>query len=550
MLNTSSQGAADRASAARVRGQDLLRIQGLKIQAMRDDDWSDIVHGIDLTVKRGEVVGLIGESGAGKSSIGLAAMGYARAGCRISSGTVELIGKDLTKVSSRERRNFLGKNIAYVAQSAAAAFNPAHRLLRQIVEPQVWHGVARRDGAVSNAISLFRRLHLPEPETIGSRYPHEVSGGQLQRVMTAMAMSCGPDLIVFDEPTTALDVTTQIEVLVAIKDAVRRTNTAALYISHDLAVVAQLADRIVVLKHGRIVEEGPTHQIMNVPREAYTRSLWAVRALQSESRTSAETLLSIKNISASYGPVKVLDNVSIELSRGRTVAIVGESGSGKSTLARVVSGLLPPDSGAIRFDSQPLARSYKKRSVDMLRRIQMVYQTPDTALNPKRTVRDILSRPLHKHLGMRGDALEKRARELMNLIELDESILDRKSSLLSGGQKQRICIARAIALNPDVIICDEVTSSLDQLVAEGILKLLRRLQEEFGISYLFITHDISTVRAIADDMVVMHRGKVVQSGRKEDVLAGPHHPYTAKLLSSVPEMDPTWLDRMRPPETA
>lgn len=527
------------------RGEELLLIKGLKIEASTDDGPLDIVRGVDVSVKRGEIVGLIGESGAGKSSIGLAAMGFARSGLRISAGRIELLGKDMAQLPERQKRDMWGKHIAYVAQSAAAAFNPAHRLIEQVVEPQVWHDIAEHGDAAAKAIGLFDKLQLPDPETIGQRFPHQVSGGQLQRLMTAMAMSCGPDLIVFDEPTTALDVTTQLEVLIAIKDAVRKANTAALYISHDLAVVAQLADQIVVLRDGRVVEAGPTQQIMDQPKEEYTRSLWAVRSMEATARQQSQKMLLVEGISASYGALQVLDDVSVDLQRGRTVAVVGESGSGKSTLARVVMGLLKPTDGQISFDGNILPGSYQKRSADTLRRVQMVYQTPDTALNPKRTIRDILYRSLINEGSIKRTELDHSARELMGLIELDERLLDRTPSHLSGGQKQRICIARAIAMKPKLIICDEVTSALDQLVAEGILKLLKRLQEEMQISYLFITHDISTVRAMADDVIVMHRGKVVQSGTKDEVLDGPHHPYTAKLLASVPEMDPGWLERVR-----
>jgi peptide/nickel transport system ATP-binding protein len=397
--------------------------------------------------------------------------------------------------------------------------------------------------ARKEAVDLFRRLRLPDPEHIGARYPHQVSGGQLQRAMTAMAMSCHPDLIVFDEPTTALDVTTQIEVLAAIKDVVRQFNTAAIYISHDLAVVAQMADRIMVLRYGELVEEAPTVQMLANPQQPYTKSLWAVRSLHKKEDASGEHILRIQNVDASYGnAVKVLHDVSVDIPRGRTVAVVGESGSGKSTLARVITGLLPPSKGSVLFNDRPLPPALKKRPKDLLRRLQMIYQMPDTALNPRRRVRDIIGRPLQHHLGLAGSAREKRVVELLEMIELDRRFMDRLPSELSGGQKQRVCIARALAVEPDLIICDEVTSALDQIVAEGILKLLLRLQKELAVSYLYITHDLATVKAIADWVVVMHQGRVVQQGPKEQVLKPPHHPYTELLLSSVPEMDPRWLD--------
>jgi peptide/nickel transport system ATP-binding protein len=520
----------------------LLEIRGLRIDGRSEDRWYEIVKGIDLNLRRGEVLGLIGESGAGKSTIGLAAMGYARPGCRISAGVVLFDGSNLLEASEAERRRLWGSRIAYVAQSAAASFNPAHKLLDQCVESSIGHRIAAEEDAKRNAVDLFRRLRLPEPEQFGFRYPHQVSGGQLQRAMTAMAMSCRPDLIIFDEPTTALDVTTQIEVLAAIKDIVRQFNTAAIYISHDLAVVAQMADRVIVLRYGELVEEAPTRTMLSSPQKAYTKSLWAVRSLRKEEETGDEILLDAQGIDASYGTLKVLHDINVKVPRGRTVAVVGESGSGKSTLARVITGLLRPRAGTVRFDGKPLPPRLKHRDKGLLRRIQMIYQMPDTALNPRRRIRDILGRPLKLHLGLSGATREKRTLELLHMIELDERFLDRLPGELSGGQKQRICIARALAINPELIICDEVTSALDQLVAEEILKLLLRLQKELNISYLYITHDLATVKAIADEIVVMYQGRVVESGAKSQVLTPPHHEYTELLLSSVPEMDPDWLD--------
>ncbi len=523
-------------------GDALLRIRGLRIEGQSEDTWHEIIKGIDLDLKRGEVLGLIGESGAGKSTIGLAAMGYARPGCRITAGTIEFDGVDLARLDEAAKRKIWGARISYVAQSAAAAFNPAHQLADQFAEAPLWHGRMGADECRRAAVDLYRRLQLPTPETIGDRYPHQVSGGQLQRAMTAMAMSCRPDLIVFDEPTTALDVTTQIEVLAAIKDTIKQYGTAALYITHDLAVVAQMADRIMVLRYGELVEEAPTAQMLSNPQKAYTKSLWAVRSLRKDEERGEQPLLSVKGVSASYGAVQVLHDVSVEVPRGRTVAVVGESGSGKSTLARAITGLLPPTQGTVVFDGKPLPPALKSRSKDLLRRVQMIYQMPDTALNPRRRVRDIIGRPVKHFLGLGGAALDRRIAELLAMTELDEQFMERLPSELSGGQKQRVCIARALAAEPELIICDEVTSALDQIVAEEILKLLLRLQKELKVSYLYITHDLATVKAIADEIVVMYRGRVVQSGMKSRVLSPPHHEYTDLLLSSVPEMKVGWLD--------
>jgi peptide/nickel transport system ATP-binding protein len=526
-------------------GEVLLEIRGLRIEGQSEDTWHEIVKGIDLTLRRGEVLGLIGESGAGKSTIGLAAMGYARPGCRITAGEIRFDGLDLAEASQSEMRKLWGARIAYVAQSAAAAFNPAHILLSQYAEAPLTHGLMGEAEVKREAVDLFRRLQLPNPDQIGFRYPHQVSGGQLQRAMTAMAMSCRPDLIIFDEPTTALDVTTQIEVLAAIKDIVRQFNTAAIYITHDLAVVAQMADRIMVLRYGELVEEAPTRRMLSDPQQPYTKSLWAVRSLRKDEERGDDTILRVDGVDASYGGmITVLSGVNVRVPRGRTVAVVGESGSGKSTLARVITGLLPPVKGEITFEGKRLPPALKDRSNDHLRRMQMIYQMPDTALNPRRRVRDILGRPVQHFLGLTGAARHRRVLELLEMIELDDRFLERLPAELSGGQKQRVCIARALATEPDLIICDEVTSALDQIVAEEILKLLLRLQKELGVSYLYITHDLATVKAIADEIVVMYQGKVVQSGPKSEVLRPPQHAYTELLLSSVPEMDPDWLETL------
>ena len=527
----------------------LVEIRDLWIEGRSDETWSPIINGASLRLNKGEVLGLIGESGAGKSTLGLAAMGFTRDGVRISKGSVMFDGIDLINASAAKKRDLLGKRIAYVAQSAAASFNPAHKLIDQHTEGPVQHGVMSRAESVQDGIELYRRLRLPNPEEIGFRYPHQVSGGQLQRAMTAMAMSCRPDLIIFDEPTTALDVTTQIEVLASIRDIVEQFDTAAIYITHDLAVVAQMADRIKVLLKGDEVEEADTRTMLAQPKEDYTKTLWAVRAFERPQKpavhTGATPVVSVQNVSAAYGKIQVLHDVSFDIHEGRTVAVVGESGSGKSTTARCITGLLPPTSGVIEFDGQPLPANYKSRNKDQLRQAQMIYQMADTALNPRTTIGDIIGRPVQFYMGLTGKQRRRRVEELLDEIELPAAqYYDRLPSELSGGQKQRIGIARALAAEPKFIICDEVTSALDQLVAGGILKLLARLQDDLKLSYMFITHDLATVKAIADEVVVMKEGKVVEQGPKHDMFVPPHHPYTDLLLSSVPEMDPDWLTNL------
>lgn len=529
------------------RGEKLLSIRKLRVAATNgDSELVEILNGIDLDLHRGEVLGLVGESGAGKSMLGLAAMGYARVGCRIVGGEIKFKGISLTDATDEEKRSVRGLQVAYVAQSASASFNPARRLIYQFAENPVHRAHRSRPEVYADARQLYAQMQLPNPDVIGFRYPHQLSGGQLQRAMVATAMSCRPDLIVLDEPTTSLDVTTQIGVLAAIKKVIQQHDIAAIYISHDLAVVAQMAQRIMVLRHGRVVEEGDAQSIMANPREGYTKSLWAVRLLKKEASSPiiGQPVISVRALEAGYarGPLVVRD-VSFDVQPKRTVAVVGESGSGKSTLARVLAGLLKPKAGELLFLGKPLPQNVADRSKDEQRRVQIIYQSADTALNPRHTIRGILGRPIEFYFGGTSQTIEHRVRELLAQVELPFDVISRYPGELSGGQRQRIGIARALAAKPDVIICDEVTSGLDQLVAERILKLLLKQQQVTGVSYIFITHDLATVEAIADDVVVMNKGQIVDYGSKAEVMSPPRHNYTKLLLSSVPRMDAGWLDR-------
>ncbi|MGO4481974.1 ABC transporter ATP-binding protein [Rhizobium sp. 2TAF27] len=530
---------------------ELLSVRNLKIEATSYPPGEPpkrvtIVDGVSFDLQKGKVLGLIGESGAGKSTIGLSALAYGRGGAEITGGEVQLDGADILALGKNGIRKIRGARVCYVAQSAAAAFNPAHRLGDQVIEASVKHGLMSKDEARKRALYLFGVLGLPNPETFGERFPHQVSGGQLQRAMTAMALCSNPELIVFDEPTTALDVTTQIDVLAAIKHAIEETHTAALYITHDLAVVAQISDNIMVLRYGKQVEYGSVQQIIEAPREDYTRALVNVRqAYREEAADQSTALLKVENVSAEYSNgFKVLHDVSLHVPKGQTLAVVGESGSGKSSLARAITGLLPPSSGRIVFDGKPLMPDLKNRPNVDLRRIQLIYQMADTAMNPRQTVRDIIGRPLTFYYGLRGAEKTARVKELLDQIEMGKGFVDRYPAELSGGQKQRVAIARALAAKPELILCDEPTSALDPLVAEGILKLLLRLQKEEQLSYVFITHDIAIVRAIADSVAVMHRGKLVRFGPKSKALSPPFDDYTDLLLKSVPEMEIGWLERV------
>ncbi|WP_319518595.1 ABC transporter ATP-binding protein [uncultured Martelella sp.] len=529
--------------------QPVLEINNLKIEATSYPPGEKprdvvLVDDISLTLEKGRVMGLIGESGAGKSTIGLSAMAYGRGGIRIASGEVKLNGVDILKAGHAMQRRLRGKTVTYVSQSAAASFNPSRKLIDQVVETSVKSGTPRRS-AERDAIALFEKLGLPEPEKIGNRYPHQVSGGQLQRAMTAMALCPRPELVIFDEPTTALDVTTQIGVLAAIKEVIRDTHVAALYITHDLAVVSQVADSIMVLRHGKMVEHGDTSQIIGSPQRQYTKDLISIRQVQHAVTPSrGAPLLRVSNLAARYRgqETDTLKDINLEMTSGQTLAVVGESGSGKSTLARAITGMLPPRRGDITFDERALSPRIGQRSRDDLRELQMIYQSADTAMNPRQTVSAIIGRPLEFYHGLKGAEKRRRVEALLDETELSRGFADRYPAELSGGQKQRVCIARALAAKPRLILCDEVTSALDPLVADGILKLLLDLQKEEGVAYLFITHDLAVVRAIADKIAVMRHGEIIRYGMRDEVLSPPFDDYTDLLLASVPEMRPGWLE--------
>ena len=531
----------------------VLDIKNLSVDAVsRRGERTPIVEDISLSVAPGKVVALIGESGSGKTTISLGCLGYTRPGCGFKGGEILLDGQDVLQLDLVGRQQMRGVNISYVAQSAAASFNGALSINRQVTEiPLIRHLMSRED-ATNKAVALYGELDLPSPETIGQRYPHQVSGGQLQRLMAAMAMMCSPRLLILDEPTTALDVTTQIEVLQAFKNLVHDNQTSAIYVSHDLAVVAQIADEILVLKDGRMVEYGPTDDIIMRPREAYTKELIAAAHVMPKEVPQrpvhrGEPLLSVKGVTGGYGAQKeiaALRGVSLEVRASETVGVIGESGSGKSTLGRVISGLMTPWEGDVQLDGKPLAGSLRQRTRDELREVQIVFQMADTALNPRHTVKKILARPLAFYFGADRATTETKVGELLELVGLELEFAERFPRELSGGQKQRVNLARALAADPKLIICDEITSALDTVVAEAILDLLAELQERLGVAYVFISHDISTVARIADKVAVMRYGEVVEAGATADVLRPPHHAYTDLLLSSVPDLRVGWLEEV------
>lgn len=537
--------------------QNLVEIRDLQVKATSDaGNVVPIIKGVSFDIAPGEIVALIGESGSGKTTIALTLMGHTRRGCEIAAGQIRIAGRDVVQMTEAQRQALRGTDVAYVPQSAAAAFNPALRLIDQVVEVTRIHRLMPMPEARKKAIELFRALALPDPDSIGERYPHQVSGGQLQRLAAAMALIGDPKLVIFDEPTTALDVTTQIEVLRAFKSVMKAGSMAGVYVSHDLAVVAQVADRIVVLKGGEVQEIGTTEQILHAPAHPYTRELLAafepaVAARPTVPGTSTRApVLQVSHVIAGYGPSGkdgmphklVLRDVSCRLDRGCNLGVIGESGSGKSTLARVIAGLLPPASGKVYLDGALLEPASGARSKEELRRLQIVFQLADTALNPQRSIGDIIGRPLGFYHGLKGAAKQARIAELLDMVHLPRALMHRLPGELSGGQKQRANLARALAANPDVILCDEVTSALDTVVAAAVIELLKELQRELDLSYVFISHDLSTVQAICDEVMVMSQGEVVETLRAADLPEGARHPYSKLLFSSVPQLDTGWLD--------
>ena len=538
----------------------LLEVDGLTIDARKDDgSLTPIVKGVSFEVKRHEVVALIGESGSGKTTIALSALGYAKPGLEFTGGEVRLDGRDVISMAPEEQRELRGQRVAYLAQSAAATFNPALTIGEQVTESPVLHGQLTREEADRRAEELYRALELPDPDRLGRRYPHQVSGGQLQRLMAAMALCGNPDLLILDEPTTALDVTTQIEVLKAFKSVIQKEGAAAVYVTHDLSVVAQIADHIVVLYAGDIQEQGTSDQIINHPSHDYTRRLMAaVRpppAAGQGDETSAEheresPALEVKDVTAGYGrhsgggpAVTVLRDVNVSVLRGHTVGVIGESGCGKSTLARVMSGLLPASEGEVSLDGERLEPSLRDRDRSELQKVQFVFQMADTALNPAPADRPH-PRPADRVLPWVSGARRRRRRigELLHMVELPAEFAGRYPEELSGGQKQRVNLARALAASPEVLLCDEVISALDTIVGANVIELLKRLRKQTGVSFVFISHDLSTIASFADEIVVLYAGRVVEQGPTDEVLSPPYHPYTRLLIASVPELRIGWLE--------
>jgi peptide/nickel transport system ATP-binding protein len=525
----------------------VLSIADVSVSLPRDGDRPFAIEHVSLEVNRGEVVCIVGESGSGKSVTAAAVMGLLPEGqLAITAGTIALEGEDIRAASRRRLRQLRGSRMSMIFQEPMTALNPVHEVGHQIAEVLRCHNWGDGDAARrERVLALMRRVHLPDVEKLYGSYPHQLSGGQRQRVMIAMALILEPSLLIADEPTTALDVTTQAQILALLKELQRERGTGVLFITHDFGVVADIADRVVVMKDGRVVEAGPAAAVLKSPREDYTKMLIAAVPTLMPRPARAATgalVLETERVSKIFSgggffqvkrDVHAVDAVSIVLKRGETLGIVGESGSGKSTLARCVVRLIDPTGGAIRIDGRDIAALPQRAIKDVRRRVQMIFQDPYRSLNPRRTVgRSIIEGPMNYGLSL-AEAL-KRARDLVETVGIAGSALDRYPHQFSGGQRQRLCIARALAMDPELLVADEAVSALDVSVQAQVLTLLEAIRDKFNLAMLFITHDLRVAARLCDRVAVMHRGRVVEHGPTAKVFADPRHEYTRELFAAIP----------------
>ncbi|RLV49545.1 ABC transporter ATP-binding protein [Nocardioides mangrovicus] len=533
----------------------LLSVTGLEVSFRTHEGLRPVVHGVDLRVARGERVAVVGESGSGKSTTAAAVIGLLPGTGTVSGGRVSFAGEDVTHADEKRLQRLRGREIGLIPQDPMSNLNPATRVGHQVAETLLAHRLAGRSAARKRAVELLGEAGIPEPERRYRQYPHELSGGLRQRVLIAIALACEPDLLIADEPTSALDVTVQRGILDHLERLRAERGASLLFVTHDLGLAADRADRVVVMSQGRIVEEGPAARILREPQHEYTKALVAAAPSLASARAAREAAATPDAAPAGSGSEPILvvddlvrsfrirgrserltavDHVSFEVRPGTTTAVVGESGSGKTTLARLVLGLDTPDAGEVRVDSEHVATATGARRRAIRRAMQPVFQDPYASLDPMFTVEHLVDEPLR--VFKVGDRASRRSRvaELLDHVALPRSVAQRHPTELSGGQRQRVAIARALALEPRLMVCDEAVSALDVLVQDQILTLLGDLQRDLGLTYLFITHDLAVVRLVAHDVVVMQQGTVVESGPVEAVFDAPEAGYTRELLAAIP----------------
>ena len=536
----------------------ILDIRDLRIALPKGSDRPYALDGLSLSVASGEIVCLVGESGSGKSLTAGAVMRLLpEPSVHIAGGSIQFEGEDLLSFSEPVMRGIRGNRISMIFQEPMTALNPQKTVGWQIDEVLRLHMKASRTERRTHALEMLERVHIPDPPSAYNAYPHQISGGQRQRVMIAMALSLSPRLIIADEPTTALDVTTQLQILKLIRELQREDGAGVLFITHDFGVVAEIADKVVVLRYGEVVEQGTADEVLNNPQHPYTRTLIAsVPALippAPKPVSEAPVVLSAKGLHKTFGArggffsgkraaVTAVNDLSFKLHRGETLGVVGESGSGKTTVSRIVTRLLDADQGAVELDGKDLLACSPRELRAMRKHIQMVFQDPMASLNPRKRVVDLIAQGPIVH-GVPPEMAREPGRKLLELVELSPSAADRFPHEFSGGQRQRIGIARALALEPRIIVADEPVSALDVSVQAQVLRLLADLRDRLDLSLLFVTHDLRVAAQLCDRIMVMQKGEVVEAGPTAEVFANPQHPYTRNLLSSIPGKD--WTPPVR-----
>ena len=522
----------------------------------KSGDFCHILKDVNLQVKPKDIIGLVGESGSGKSTLALALMGYTNDGCFIKSGAIHFDNKDIVQLPIEALAAIRGSQIALIPQNAGQALTPTMKVGPQIQEVLQFHSDIDKANYKSRVIELLNDVKLPDPEQIFSRYPHQLSGGQQQRVAIAMALAVKPELLILDEPTTGLDATTQVHILDLLKALIHKHNVAMVFVSHDFGAVSRLCNKVCVMYKGEIVEHGDIKKVLLEPEHSYTQALLkAVPVIGKNQKNTLpvtpqdevekETSISLTDLKISYHrntlwqsitrqaePEATVDNINLTLKKGETLALIGESGSGKSTILKTIAGLNKANGGEIIFNGKPL-EILEKRSKKQKKQIQMIFQNPDASLNPKQTILQILSKPLQLYFNMNSAQCHERAKELLIQVHLNPDYLYRNPTMLSGGEKQRVAIARAFASEPELLLCDEITSALDVTVQATVLTLLKELQLKFNTSYIFIAHDLAIVESIADQIAILNKGRICEVGETKSVFANPSHPYTKTLLNSV-----------------